>query len=130
MKAPSEDIKNYIELEESALGLSYGNNMFVGLEPTTPDICITLFDYQNYHDLGLQTQGYEYVSLQIRARGRSYLSTWNLLQSVVIALHGKKFTTTEGTLYTMISCINGPASFDHDENGRVRLIANFNLQRR
>jgi len=135
MNAPSEDIKDYLEAygESSGLGLDYASTLFIGKEPSTPIVCATIFDTAGFAPQlildGDEADVYEYPSIQIRVRHNKYLDGWELLQSIVIALHGVNHTTVNGTLYTLIQCVSGPTLLDWDENGRARFIANFNIQR-
>jgi len=53
-----------------------------------------------------------------------------LAQEIMISLHGRAQETWNGTLYSVIEHISGPGLLDWDGNNRVRLVINFNLQRR
>jgi len=135
MNAPSEDIKDYLEAygESSGLGLDYADTLFIGKEPEKPMTCATIFDTSSFPPQllldGDEADVYEYPNIQIRVRHKTYLEGWELLQSIVIALHGVNHTTVNGTLYTLIRCTSGPTLLDWDDNGRARFIANFNIQR-
>ena len=131
MNAPSEDIKDMLE-DTSALGLTFATNLFIGKEPAEPDTCVTIFDTPGFPpSLTLSGDGgYYYPSVQIRVRGADYVTGWDLIHDIMIALHGKDHETWNATLYTVISCSSGPALLDWDENSRPRFIVNFNIQRR
>ena len=129
MNAPSEDIKDILT-EESSLGLIFARNLFIGREPTTPRNCVTIFDtYGATQDLSLVTQGYERPTIQIRVRNTSYKNGYSMINEIKSLLHGFS-GEINGTLYTVIYCSSGPALLDWDENGNVRFIINFNVQRR
>jgi|WetSurSiteA1Bulk_404760.scaffolds.fasta_scaffold146484_1 hypothetical protein len=132
MNAPSIDIVDMLEAD-SSLGLicGVGGNLFVAKEPPNPDNTVTIFDTFGYPPyMGLTDVGYEYPSIQIRVRNRDYRTGWNLANEIMTALHGRAHETWNGALYQVIYATNGPALLDWDDNGRVRLIINFNLQRR
>jgi hypothetical protein len=133
MNAPSVDIRDMLEAE-SSLGLVFGDNLFIGKDPTTPQNMVTIFDTYGRPPqltLGGQEEGnYYYPSIQIRVRSVSYQLGWNLIYDIMTSLHGRAQETWNGTLYTVIYCSSGPALLDWDDNGLVRFIVNFNLQRR
>jgi hypothetical protein len=131
MNAQSEDIKDMLEAE-SSLGLSFGTNLFIGKEEEQPDDVVTIFDTMGYPDqLTFEaSERYEYPSAQIRVRSNDYLTGYNLAQDIKESLHGRGQETWNGTLYTVIRCVNGPALMDWDESKRPRFIINLNLQRR
>ena len=130
MNATSEDIKDMIEAE-SALSLEFATNLFIGVEPKEPNDTVTIFDTPGGSPaLGLTSQGYEYPSIQIRARNLNYLTGWNLMESIKTLFHGRAQETWNGTLYSVIYVANGPAMLDRDDNGRFRFIINLNIQRR
>jgi hypothetical protein len=80
--------------------------------------------------MGLTDTGYEYPSIQIRVRNKSYVNGWNMIEDIKTALHGLAQQTWNGTLYSVIYCSSGPALLDWDDNNNVRIICNFNVQRR
>lgn len=127
--SPSKDVSDILE-EESALGLIFSTNLFVGKEPARPDFCVTIFDtYGLPPQLNLQTQGYEYPTIQIRVRSNVYLDGWNMIEAIKALLHGREQEVINTVLYTCFYCASGPALLDWDENNRARFICNFNLQR-
>lgn len=130
MNAPSVDIKDIL-LDDSSLGLTFGTDLFIGKEPSTPNNTVTIYDTPGGPDqLLLSSEKYEYPSIQIRVRNTNYLDGWSLISLIKNALHGRANETWNSTLYTVIYCLNGPAMLDWDDNGRVRFVVNFNLQRR
>ena len=133
MNAPSIDIKNMLESygDSSGLSLDLGNNLYIGREPATPINCVTIYDTGGFSpDLGLNNQGYERPSIQIRIRNEKYVDGWNLAHAIMTALHGRSHEIWGGTLYTVIYCSSGPALLEWDDHNRVKFIINFNLQRR
>jgi len=138
MNAPSWDIKDMLEAyqESSAstaddLGLVYKTNLFIAKEPSDPPDCVTIQDTGGRPPyMGLTDVGYEYPSIQIRIRTTKYMEGWDLANRIKDVLHGRANETWNGTLYTLIQCMNGPAHIDWDDNNRAIIILNFNLQRR
>jgi len=131
MNPPSEDIKDIL-VAESALGLTFGTDLFIGMEPTSPDNCVTIFDTPGgTPDLTLgNDSSYGYPHLQIQIRNRSYPTGWSLAFDIKNCLHGRGPETWNGSLYTVIRCLNEPFLLDRDENNRARFIVNLEAQRR
>jgi len=132
MNSPSTDIRDML-VADATLGLTFATNLFIGKEPANPENCVTIFDTPGFPPyLGLAGEvGYEYPSIQIRVRNRGYINGWNLIEKIKNSLHGRaQDTLCSPTVYTIIYCSSGPALLDWDDNGNVRLIVNFNLQRR
>ena len=136
MNAVSEDIKDMLEAD-SSLGLTFGTDLFIGQEQSKPNDCVTIFDTMGRdpsltltYNSNLQNEYYEYPSCQIRVRNDDYLTGWDLINDIMLSLHGRANETWNGTLYIVIRSTGGAAMFDWDENTRVRFVCNFNLQRR
>jgi hypothetical protein len=128
MNASSVDIVSMLEAEST---LVYATNLFIGKEPAKPNNSVTIFDTAGFPmQLNLMDQGYEYPSIQIRVRNDHYLVGWAIIENIKNLLHGRAQQTWNGTLYSVIYCASGPALLDWDDNGNVRFIINFNLQRR
>lgn len=134
MGAVSVDIKDLL-VAESSLGLTFSTDLFVGREPSDVANCVTIFDTgggppQLTVGINQQNEFYEYPSIQIRVKNTSYVTGYNLANTVIETLHGRAGDVFNGSLYTVIYCANGPALLDWNENNKVRFIMNFNLQRR
>jgi hypothetical protein len=130
MNAPSVDIKDMLEAQ-SSLGLTFGTNLFIGREPTSPDNCVTIFDTPGGPPaLTLDNIDYNYPSIQVRVRNNDYLTGWGLIDDIKNFLHGKSHETWNGTRYELIACTVEPAMLDWDENNRARFVTTFNIQRR
>ena len=130
MSAPSIDIKDMLEAE-SSLALTLGDDLFVGLEPTTPSDCVTIFDTPGGSpQLTMDVENYEYPFVQIRIRNVDYQAGLNLGYAIKTSLHGRAQETWNGTLYTVIAVANGPFHLKWDDNHRAIFIINLNLQRR
>lgn len=131
MNPSSVDIKDMLEAE-SSLGLVFTENLFIGQEPAEPYNCVTIFDTVGRAPQLTYKKGenYFYPSIQIRVRNANYLDGWQLINDILLSLHGRAHETWNETLYTVIYCSSGPALLDWDDNRRVRFIINFDLQRR
>jgi len=133
MTRVADDVKDMLEAE-STLGLTFGGNLFINKEPIPPPKeTVTIFaTHGRPPDITLDGKGSSYYrsSIQIRVRGIDQRSVEDLTNDIVDSLHGRGQETWNGTLYTVITCSSGPALLDWDENGLVRFIVNFNLQRR
>lgn len=132
MNASSEDIADML-VADTSLGLTLGTNLFIGREPISPKFCVTVYDtYGSPSQLTLAGQGedYYYPSAQVRVRHYDYRAGYDLANDILISLHGRAQETWNGTLYSVISNINGVSMLDWDDNGLVRFIVNFDIQRR
>jgi hypothetical protein len=134
MNNPATDIRHILEAKDSSSGsydLVFATNLFIGREPAKPDNYVTIFDTPGFAPyMGLTDTGYEYPSIQIRVRNKSYINGWNMIEDIKAALHGLAQETWNGTLYSVIYCSSGPALLDWDDDNRCRFIINFNVQRR
>ena len=89
MNPSSQDIKDMVD-GESSLGLTFGTNLFTGIELSTPDDAVTIFDTPGSPpQLALDDSEYNYPSVQIRVRNNSYLTGWTLINDIKALLHGK-----------------------------------------
>ncbi len=131
MNAPSYDIKDMLQAE-SSLGLVYGDDLYIGMEPTNPRKCVTIYDTPGFPVQGTLDNNsfYNSPSIQIRVRDIKYIDGMNLAQSIIDSLHNRAQEIWNGTLYTVIRCVNGPSLLTWDDNQNAIIVINFNLQRR
>ena len=136
MNPVSVDIKDMLVAEslesDSTLNLVFGQNLFIGNEPANPHTAVTIFDTTaRAPQLTIkQGENYYYEAVQIRVRARDYMEAWELIRNIQTSLHGRAHEPWNGALYTVIFCSSGPAMLDWDNNNRIRLIINFETQRR
>lgn len=132
MNPSSVDIADMIS-EESAMGLSLAQTLFIGKEPALPADCVTIFDTPGRPpDLTLQGNartGFYSPSIQIRVRSVTYLDGWQLVNSIKEFLHGINNEVKGGSTYLCIKCVQEPFLLDWDEKGRARFVVNFDIQR-
>jgi hypothetical protein len=131
MNPVSEDIKDMLAAE-SALALTFGKDLFIGMEPTGPDDTVTIFDTPSFPpDPNLDpTHRYYNSSCQIRVRNKSYQAGMALAREIFELLHLRANQVWNGTTYNVILATGEPAWLDKDTNNRSRFIINFNSQRR
>lgn len=131
MQTPSIDIASLLTAD-SHLSLVIGTDLFIGKEPRTPKNCVTIFDSFGYPpQLTMEkSESYYYPTIQIRVRNIDYQIGYDMIQDIMVLLHGVSHTTINSTYYSVIRCSGGPALLDWDDNGLVRFIANFEIQRR
>ena len=130
MNAVSEDIKDML-IDDSALGLSFPTNLFIGHEQATPDNCVTIYDTPTFSaETSLDQQRIYNSSFQIRVRHLSYVTGMILARNIMDYLHGRARESWNGTLYTSIEATGEPAQMALDGNMRAIIITNFNTKRR
>lgn len=131
MNPTSIDIKDMLEAE-SALALTFATDLFVGVEPSTPDNCVTIFDTPGFNrELTFdKTEKYQRPSIQLRVRNRDYETGWELINDIVDRLHGRGAETWNGSQYSVIVCVTEPALLDYDARGNARFFTNFDIQRK
>lgn len=130
MNSPAVDIREMLLADPNVDTDAYVP--FVGMEPPMPFNCITIIDAAAYAPqltMGNDST-YEYPSVQIRVRGVDYREAWGIISNIKTSLHGRANESWGDAFYTLINCLNGPMQLDWDDNQRVRLIANFDAQRR
>lgn len=131
MNPASKDIKDML-VADSSLGLGYATDLFIAKEPKAPSECVTIYDTPSFPpDLTLNpAEKYNYSSVQIRVRNKAYFAGMALAMTIMESLHGRAQETVNGTLYTVIRATGEPAPIGFDENNRILIVINFNLQRR
>jgi hypothetical protein len=133
MNPSSDDIRTLLE-NESSLGLTFKTNLFVGRQPdgtNAPDDCVTVADTPaGPAHLGVNVSEYYYPTVQVVVRDNDYVDAMNLAQNIMETLHGRGNETINGTYYTLIRCSSGPTPLAWDDNERINVVVNFELQRR
>ena len=111
--------------------LVFGQNMFTGREPSTPDNTVTLFDTSGSSTNTIDPQAsHKTASVQVRVRNNDYLVAMQLIEQVIDALHLVSNMELNGIYYLLITHLSGPGLLEWDGNNRVKLIANFETQLR
>jgi hypothetical protein len=131
MNPVCEDIKDILEAE-SGLALELATNLFIGREPPTPDLCVTLYDTGGRGpSLSFEaTEQYHYHTFQARVRSRTYSDGMNLAHDLMGSLHGRGHEEWNNTTYQLIRAYTAPALIGRDELDRLIIVVNFETQRR
>lgn len=124
-----------ILVAESSLDLTFGTNLHLHREPTAPDNTVTIFETPGMPPVTLinsneDTKHYERPSIQIRIRNKSADVGFDLAYQIQAALHARGQETWGSYLYSVIYSTSNPMLLDWDEVSRVRIVLNFNIQRR
>lgn len=124
------DIKDM--LEAAGLGLIFKKNLYIAKEPTSPDNVVTITPTPGFAPERTLDNGSWYYrsAVQIRVRDNTYSDGMTLGMNIMQSLHDRANTEWNGTLYAVIQAMGEPTPFARDENNRVIVIINFNLQRR
>lgn len=131
MNPPSKDICSI--LAAASLGLTFGTNMFVGLEPDSPDTCVTVFDTPGYPPeltLNPEDSNFYRPSVQVRVRAAGYATAYELAKDIMVELHGMNHEEWGSMTYEAIKCSQEPFLLDYDTKNRPRFVANFDIQRK
>jgi hypothetical protein len=130
MKSVSEDVKDML-IAHDTIDLVFGQDLFIGIEPAKIAQTVTLFDTPGKGpELSLNDGKFQHEGLQVRVKGYGYDTQYALANKVMAALHGRANETWNGSLYLIIYATNAPALLDWEDDGRVRLIINFIIQRK
>jgi hypothetical protein len=126
MNSPSEDIKDM--LVTAGLG-TFGTNLFIGLEPTTPDICTTIYDTGG--EPAEVDYNYERPTVMVRVRGAEggYRAAHLVAQSIRDELNGKHNVTVNSARYVGIWMQTDVLAIGTDDNGRPLFTINFRIHR-
>jgi len=131
MNSSAFDIKDWLA-DESSLSLTFATDLFIGREPSNPDNCVTIFDTTSIPadlSMDLNTDPYIKNSCQIRIRNNDYIVAHETATEIFELLHNKGNENQNGTKYTVIQC-SYPTVLDWDDNERVRVIINVEIQKR
>ncbi len=92
--------------------------------------CSRILDFSGWkQQLTMDRAIYERPSIQILVKCVDYDEGWEFLNTIIQKLHGKAHEEWNGTYYSLIECISGPA-FLRRRNQRSLFVANFLIQRR
>ena len=132
MNSYSKDIVQLLS-DEVSVSLTQAVDLFYARMPTTPQNCTVVYDESGPPPL-LQyvksRSNYYYSSVSIRVRNTDYDAAWVIMDEIQTFLHGHSQVVINGTFYALIKAINPPHQLHFDENDRVVLIINFEVQRR
>lgn len=131
MNPPCEDIKDMLEAD-SSLALEYKTNLFIALQPESPDYCVTVTDSGGFG--GSLQYVLQRPSVQVRIRGEKfkYLNTYNKLSVIKNYLTSQSVgfgVTWNGTRYISIVELGDILFIGYDSNNRPLLSCNFVIER-
>jgi len=134
MNSVVEDIRNMIEAE-SSLGLTLGDNLHLYKEPAMPDNTVSIFETPGIGPLGMldsneDSKHYERPSIQVRIRNTDPQIGFALAYEIFNVLQARAHETWGDYYYSIIYAVASPAMLDWDANNRLRIVLNFNIQRR
>lgn len=134
MNSVAEDVANML-VAESSLDLVLGTNLHIYREPAMPNNTVTIFEVPGMSPIGLltsneDTKHYERPAIQIRIRNIEPQAAFELAYTLQNTLHARVQETWGDYVYTVIYSTSNPTMLDWDASNRVRIVLNFNVQRR
>ena len=130
MKSVAEDIKDML-VAETALGLVFANNLFIGRPPTDKTQSVTIIDTTSTGpEMTLDSNDYRKEGFQVRIKGYKYDVQYIIANNILNTLHRRTNETWNDSTYLLIYAIDTPALLDWEVDGRVQLIINFKTQRK
>ncbi|MFP4047480.1 MAG: minor capsid protein [Bacteroidales bacterium] len=129
MNSLAIDMKDLLE-SQSGLDLTFGTNLFVSLEPESPDNCVTIYDTSGQMpDLALTSESYYRDTVQIRVRDNRYDDAMSLIYSIESFLQGRHSFTVNSTNYMLVQTLIPPFHLGFDDNHRALVVLNIEAQR-
>lgn len=134
MNSVAEDIANMLEAE-SSLGLTLGDSLHMYREPAKPNNTVTVFEVPGMSPVGLlnsneDTSHYERPAIQIRVRNNKPEDNFALCYQIQNILQARCHEIWGDYYYSVIYSTSNPSMLDWDASNRVRIVLNFNVQRR
>ena len=126
------ELTTYLAAYSPSLGLTGGTNLFYGIMPPTPDLCVALFEYGSTPPeitVGATVIGFEDPRIQVRVRGvkDDYDTPRLLLNKIVEALVKIQEQTLSGTQYHAVLPKQSPFMLLMDDNFRLTFACNFEV---
>lgn len=126
-----KELADYLQNAPISLGTE-GTNLFYGLLPPDPDVCLALFEYpgeKNQLTLGNNTVALELPRVQVVSRGAQYDYDGPRLaiQNVVAAMTKIGDTDLSGVRYLAVEALQAPFLLHIDENFRNVFAVNFRV---
>jgi len=134
MNSVVEDIANML-LAESSFGFTLGDDLHLYREPPKPDNTVSIFESPGMPPVGLlgsneDTKHYERPTFTVRIRNTDPEAGFTLAYQIMQVLQARAQETWGSYFYSVIYLMSGPAMLDWDASNRIRIILNFNVQRR
>lgn len=117
----------------AALGLT-STNLTRTEMPNAPDEVTTIYEYPGVGDdpgFGVAGIQFEHPRIQVVCRGKAddYDTPRLQLEKIRQAMTTIQAKTLSGTKWQMVVSLGGPISLGKDNNGRVRLACNFQVDK-
>lgn len=131
-----KDIQTYLAAYTPSLSLTAGTNLFRSIMPTSPDLCVALYDTGGLFDEpDLGTDGgviraqFPTIKVMVRGAPDDYDTPMALMYGIVAALAkiGAATVTLSGTDYQAITARQPPFDLPRDGNFRIPIICNFQV---
>jgi len=137
MNSPSEDIKDILELAavDSSSGiipdLTFGTNLFIGILPDSPDLCVCVKDTSGSSPETHSTNPLEYPTLQILVRGTvsGYKAAYRSSKCILELLRAKTNFNQGGTKYHHMHPVSDVGFIGSDGKNRPVFSMNFEIMR-
>ena len=126
-----EDLGGYLDAQTASL--TAGTNLFYGLLPDTPNVCVSL--YENAGASPVSTMGsdnlpkLERPQLQVFVRHTSYSTGRDLADTVYRILTQIANATINSNSYLRVEAISSFSDLQRDDNRRVLFVSNFDVVR-
>lgn len=109
-----------------------GTNLFGGLLPDQPDLCICVSEHRGYEGVGFFGEPYPAIErprLMVRVRGakNDYATPRALIQQISNALANRGAVVVSGTRYLAFTPVQPPEAAGRDENDRWVFAVNFEV---
>jgi hypothetical protein len=136
MNSVAEDIKDLLT-ESSMAGIhgTFATDLFVGLEPDSPDLCTTIFDTGGFDPdayMGDSDYDYERPTIQVLVRGApgGYQAAYSRIKAISDELKNKTNKTINSTKYMTIWQMGDIFFIGYDEaKNRPSFTVNFRIHR-
>lgn len=126
MNSTAQDIKDILVAD--GIG-TFGTDLFVSLEPSSPDACVTVFDSGGFDSEANYVYDRPTVMVRIRGDVFGYQAAWTKAESVKNSLHGLTNETHNGTRYVGIWCVGDIGFLEYDGENRPIFSVNFRVHR-
>lgn len=129
MRSPADDLSEVLaDNAVGVIGANAGWSINVGIEPSSPETAITLYDTGG---LEPDTDKMEVFrpSIQVRVRGFSYRDGYAKQQEIRALLVALAPFTKEGSRYGGITASSEILAIGRDDNDRVLFTANYRVLR-
>lgn len=124
---PSEDIKDMLEDSGSGLGLVAGTDLFLNIQPSSPNNVVVLVDSGGMNQLKYNM---ERPNIQILVRNNVYLTGYDLIKDIKYYLHEKRNGEIwGGTRYISILNRSEIGFLGVDAKNRFEWSLNFQIYR-